>query len=132
MGWIKYEARYEFPEGTFYILWDVGEETEYGYEIQLDFADNEGNLDGVGCWTFGYENWSRDVWLSWGGYIEELVMKMEGDQEALDLLLDDLDALDCCYLSYQPDEEVDDTMNHLEDLELIKLLIAETEEEEVA
>ena len=126
MGWIKWEGQYEFPEGKFYILWDVGEENEYGYEIQLDFVDKEGNLDGVGCWTFGYESWSRDVWENWGAYIESRVSEIEGAQKALDLILDDLEAIDCDYILYLSDEWIDDSMKHLEDLELIQLLIEET------
>jgi hypothetical protein len=126
MGWIKWEGRYEFPEGTLYILWDVGEENEYGYEIQLDFWDKEGNLDGAGCWTFGYEIWSRDVWENWGAYIEQRISEIEGNQKALELILDDLQAVDCEYILYQSEEWLYPGQEHLKDLDLVKILIEET------
>lgn len=132
MGWIKWEGQYQFPEGMLHVLFDVGEEQEYGYEIELTFEDNEGNLDGVGCWSFGYESWSRELWINWGGYIEHRISEIEGDQQALDLILDDLEAVDCDYILYQSEEWLYPGQKHLEDLDLIKVLIGETEEEQSA
>lgn len=132
MGWIKWEGQYQFPEGMLHVLFDVGEEQEYGYEIELTFEDNEGNLDGVGCWSFGYESWSRELWINWGGYIETRISEIEGNQEALDLILDDLEAVDCDYILYQSEEWLYPGQEHLKDLDLIKVLIGESEGEQIA
>ncbi|KYG33450.1 hypothetical protein [Priestia endophytica] len=119
----------KFPKGELHILRDEGERGVYGrgYEIQLDlFNREEDELEGVGCWSFGYEDWSRDIWNDWGDYILKRMLEIEGDQEALDDLLDELNGIDCHYWKDRdnPFEE-----EHLAELDVIKVLITELDKE---
>jgi hypothetical protein len=124
MGMVKYESKHYFPEGHVWVLWDAGEEDEYGYEIDCPGEEGHGSALGtVLNWSFGYEEWSRDTWVQWGNYVAMRLEEVEGDDLALGKLIEELDAIDCVYAEYQPDDKW--KPNHLKDLALINNLIAE-------
>jgi hypothetical protein len=124
MGMVKWESKHDFPEGAVWVLWDAGEEGEYGYEIDCPGEEGHGgNLVTIWNWSFGYEPWSRETWAEWGNYVAMRLEEVEGDDVALGELIKELDAIDCVYASWQPDDEY--KPEHLKDLALINKLIAE-------
>ncbi|MGZ9869584.1 hypothetical protein ACU3L3_14290 [Priestia endophytica] len=113
--------KYRFPEGILSIFWDKGGE-DHGYEIELEIKTLDGECFGLGCWTFGYEEWSYEVWNKWGDYIDKRVKEIEGDQESFNDLIDELGGIDCFYWE---EKENSFGQDHLADLEVIKILIKE-------
>jgi len=122
MGQVKNEVKVKFPEGHVWILWDAGEENEYGYEIDVTGEDGIGGvLHTIANWSFGYEDWSHDIWDKWGKYVASRFCAIEGNEEALMKLIDELDAIDCKYTLYHEGESDDE---NLIDLARIEELIA--------
>lgn len=125
MGEIKWESKSTFPEGDVYTFYDAGEETEYGYEIEVMYSCEECGDVTLNNWSFGYEEWSREVWSNWGDYVSQLIEECQGNIPMLDNALEFLDSIDCNYELYQP---VEDRRAHLVDLETIKNLISSPSE----
>ncbi|MBT2281654.1 hypothetical protein J7E51_27760 [Priestia megaterium] len=131
MGRIKFGTKYEFPCGIITLFWDEGEEEECGYEIQLELQKTNGEYEGLGGWSFGYEDWSYRVWAKWGVYIDQRITKMKGNQDSIDAFVDELGNIDCCYKLYNEDYRKDEFIEHLKDIEVIQQLILNIEEEAV-
>ena len=129
MGMVKWESKHYFPGGNVWILWDAGEETEYGYEI--DFTGEEG-YDGplatLGNWSFGYEDWSREIWEEWGNYLAYRLEQIEGNEKALENFIIEMEQINCSYEGLHPDHNRSEAIfqqEHLKDLDKIKSLIEE-------
>ncbi|MDN3365533.1 hypothetical protein QU577_27710 [Priestia megaterium] len=114
-------VQYKFPNGIVQIFWIQNGENNCGYEILLELKKENNQHELLGKWSFGHEVWSSNVWDQWGVYIEKRIKELEEDQESLDEFIDELGGIDCRYMLFNHVEPY----NHLEDLEVIKQLIAE-------
>ncbi|MED4587668.1 hypothetical protein [Priestia flexa] len=123
MGRIKLNTEYEFRCGLVTLFWDEGEKEECGYEIQLELRKTNGQYEGLGGWSFGYEDWSQEIWKKWGEYIEKRLKEIDGCQQSLDAFIDELGDVDCCYKLYNEDYQKDDFIEHLKDIEIILQLV---------
>lgn len=129
MGMVKWESKHKFPGGHVWIIWDAGESNEFGYEI--DFTGEEGVggvLTGIDNWSFGYEDWSREVWEEWGNYLAYRLQQIEGNEKALEDFILEVEQIDCSYELYHPDRDRSEEIfqrEHLKDLDKIKSLIEE-------
>ncbi|GAF66409.1 hypothetical protein BTS2_3310 [Bacillus sp. TS-2] len=121
MSHIKYVGEFEFEKGNVRVLWELGEQEQRGYEIEIDYDCSNGDLKGLGNWSFGYENWSYEVWEAWGEYLENCLSEIEGNEEELKTFLKRMDNIDCTYTLYNQELALD--FQHLKDLEKIKSLI---------
>lgn len=125
MGVVKFEGKHSFPGGHIWVLWDAGEEDEYGYEIDVPGEEGIGGvLVTVLNWSFGYEDWSRDVWTKWGDYVNSRFEAIAGDEEAFAVLVEELESINCTYQAYQDELFREE---HLVDLDRIKELIKSVE-----
>ena len=133
MGMVKWESKHYFLGGHVWIIWDAGEENEFGYEI--DFTGEEGFggvLTGICNWSFGYEDWSREIWEEWGNYLSYQLQQIEGktedNEKALEDFIIEIEKIDCTYTKYHPDNDRTEEIfqqEHLKDLDKIKSLIEE-------
>lgn len=123
MGSVKCDRRFHFPGGDIWIIWDNGEEDEYGYEIDMPIEGKHGILQTALNYSFGYEDWSRDIWMKWGQYLESKLEAIEGNQAALETFLLEYERIDCIYMKYQMETNNNSTNSgHLIDIGLIKEL----------
>lgn len=123
MGTVKYDRHFHFPSGDIWIIWDNGEEDEYGYEIDMPIEGEDGILQTALNYSFGYEDWSYDIWMKWGQYLETKLEAIEGDDAALEAFLLKYEKIDCIYMKYQMENgEGGTNSDHLVDLGVIKEL----------
>lgn len=125
MGMIKWEDRYSFPSGSIWVLWDAGEADEYGYEIDITSENGEGGeLHTVENFSFGYLDWSRDVWEKWGQWISIQFQECNGDDDRMKAFCKFLESISCVYNPDPKNANHGDETPHLVDLEKIKDLIS--------
>ena len=121
MGLIKYEEKHKFPNGHVWVIWDGGD--EYGYEIDLITEEGfGGDLVDLGNWSFGYKDWSHDLWEKWGDYIHNRLEAIEEDEDELENFVKELERIDCTFHNYFDDVSGSE---HLKDLKVVKQLVSE-------
>lgn len=126
MGAVKHEYKHNFgSHGDVWVLWDEGEAEETGYSIEVTGEDGPGGmLATLVEWSFGYEDWSRDVWDEWGSFVAQSLALCQGSVERLGNLLIALESIDCEHtknyekLGFTPGER-----QHLKDLPVITRIL---------
>ena len=122
MSYVKYESEYEITsEKSIKVFWCLGDgdngeiDDTYGLEIQVDeFIEQEDYLNGINCFSFGYESWSHKVWEEWGRFIEHKIQDIPKTEQGFEEFCNWLIEFDCNYTRSD---------NHLKDLDKIKAII---------
>lgn len=95
MGLVKNETKLYFPDGFTWVLYDAGDEPD-GYCIEVVSEDGfDGELHTIATWTFGDGEDAHDIWTRWGDYVSDRFEEVEGDTEARQKLIDELDKIEC-------------------------------------
>jgi len=97
MAMVNVRSEIEFEHTKILIFWEQGaiEYGEEGYEIQLSHEEKNGDWHGINCWSFGLESWSSDLSDKWGEYIESEIVGCGGDTEKLNIILVQLEKINC-------------------------------------
>lgn len=131
MGSLYHKIDYTFPEGDV-TLWDEGSPDEFGYEIDVWLYPPHGAPETILHHSFGYEDWSEDMWKKWGSYVHQHLTHAQraNDPEAqLQGLLEEFNIIDCEYMLMHPDSYLSGKLDpkvlsyHLVDFDQIQLLI---------
>lgn len=125
MGSTYSTKEFKFKERSIIVTMDWGEHEHFGLELHVDEEITE--VHGLCNWSFGYEDWSEEVWKKWGQYIEHQIDLCNGDSSKLKILIDRLQAIECNYLNYELGKEEFGDGTHLRDLNMILQLASMTE-----
>ncbi|MEK4423906.1 hypothetical protein [Solibacillus sp. FSL K6-1523] len=122
MSVVKVESDYEITSDiTIKVLWCLGDgdngniDETFGLEIEIDeWNVPKDEINGINCFSFGYEPWSQEVWEKFGIYIESVISKLPRTEQALADFIEWLLSFECIYTRGK---------DHLKDLDYIKELI---------
>lgn len=70
MAGVKYEERYQFPNGKMWMLMDE----HWGLALVAEEED-DGNLIDMGEWEFQ----TREAWQDWGDIVHERMQQLESE-----------------------------------------------------
>lgn len=121
MSVVKGESDFEItPEYTIKVLRCLGDgdngivDETFGLEVEIDLWNVKTDfLNGINTYSFGYEEWSQEVWQKIADYISDRIMELKNEEDMW-AFCDWLESFECIYTR---DE------NHLKDLPYIKNLI---------